>query len=136
MKHTLAMLALSACLAPGLASAGLSRINPSEMSVLGGLYVVTGSLFVITSPLLVVSKVVDASSKAGHVIVEVTTEKGKIEKLELPRETVVKANLTAGDKLAVGTTKAGGLLSKNGVPIAYVVTPENAKLTRSLELAN
>lgn len=137
MKRVIAMLAAVAILAPGMASAD-SRVgstSPSEMSALGGLSMVYGSLLVVSSPFLVVSNVVEASEKAGKVTVEVTTENGTKETIALPRETVVKANLVAGDKLTVKPSKAGGLVSKNGVPIAYVVTPENAKLTRSHELA-
>lgn len=137
MKRFISMLAAVAILTPGLALADghYGSTSPSEMSALGGLSMVYGSLLVVSSPFLVVSNVVEASGKSGKVSVEVTTETGAKETIALPRETVVKAQLAAGDKLTVKPSKAGGLVSKNGVPIAYVVTPENAKLTRSHELA-
>lgn len=133
MKRLIALLAAVA-LAPGMAAAG-STLVPSQMSVLGGMSVVGGSLLVVASPFLLVSNVLVASTKAGQVQVEVTTEKGIKETISLPKETVAKAELKAGDRLTVKPSKAGAVLSKNDVPIAYLVTPENAKLSRSHELA-
>ena len=50
-------------------------------------------------------------------------------------EAVAKANLQPGDKLTVKPAKSGAVLAKNDTPIAFLVTPENAKLSHSHELA-
>jgi hypothetical protein len=121
-------------LAPAIASAG-STIGASELSVLGGVSMVAGPLLVLASPVLLVSNVLEASANAGKIKVEVTTDKGAKETIELPRAVVEKANLKAGDKLSVKPARSGALLSKNGTPLAYMVTPENAKLSRSHALA-
>lgn len=133
MKRIVALLA-ALTLAPAIALAS-SVVTPSELSALGGLSVVASPLIVLSSPVLLISSVVESSSKTNTARVEVTTDKGAKETISLPKECVDKAKLKAGDKLTVKPTKAGALLSKNDVPLVYMVTPENAKLSRSHELA-
>lgn len=133
MKNIIALLTALA-LAPAISTASPFS-NPSEMSVYGGISMVGGSLLVLTSPFLIISNVAENSEKGGKVKVEVTNPDGAKDHIALPAETVAKANLKAGDRLTMKPTKAGGILSKNDVPVAYVVTPENANLSRSHELA-
>lgn len=133
MKRIIALLTALA-LVPVISTASPFS-NPSEMSVYGGISMVGGSLLVLTSPFLIISNVADNSEKGGKVKVEVTNPDGAKDHISLPAETVAKANLKAGDRLTMKPTKAGGILSKNDVPVAYVVTPENSNLSRSHELA-
>lgn len=125
---------LCLALASGFAQAEHSS-NASELSGYGGLSIVAGSLFVIASPFLLVGEVVDASTPNNRVAVRVQTDQGKQETMELPKETVARANLQRGDKLTVKPTASGAILAKNDVPIAFMAPPENARLSHSHELA-
>lgn len=129
-----AMTIIALALLPGLSHAEL--VSPSEVSALGGLSVVVGSAVVIASPFIVVGEVLDASSSGNNVRVQVKTEQGKAETVELPKAAVAKANLQPGDKLTVKPVKSGAILAKNETPIAFLVTPENAKLSHSHALAH
>lgn len=112
-----------------------SVTKASQASVLGGLSVVAGSFLVISSPFIVVGGIVNDSAAPGHARVSVTTADGTKEAVSLPQATVAKAKLAEGDKLTLKATKTGAILSKNETPLAYLVTPENAKLSHSHELA-
>jgi hypothetical protein len=133
MKKLAAVLLSVFLLAPTLASAD-SVIKASELSALGGLSVVAAPLYMLSGAAVLVTGVVTTVVDASKVNVLVTTEKGK-ETISLPKSVVDKANLKAGDQLTVKPTKSGALLSKNETPLAFLVTPENAKLSRSHELA-
>jgi hypothetical protein len=133
MKKLAAVLLSVFLLAPTLASAD-SVIKASELSALGGLSVVAAPLYMLSGAAVLVTSVVTTVVDASKVNVLVTTEKGK-ETITLPKSVVDKANLKAGDQLTVKPTKSGALLSKNETPLAFLVTPENAKLSRSHELA-
>lgn len=130
-----AAIVLSLALAPSLSHAGSSNPNASELSAAGGLSVLLGSALVIASPFIIVGEVVDASSKGDRVALRVKTDQGKTDTLELPKDVVAKAQVRPGDKLTVTPSKAGAVLAKNDTPIAFLVTPENAKLSHSRELA-
>ena len=133
MKKIAAVLLSVFLLAPPLASAD-SVIKASELSALGGLSIVAAPLYMLSGAAVLVTGVVTTVVDASKVNVLVTTEKGK-ETISLPKTVVDKANLKAGDQLTVKPTKSGALLSKNETPLAFLVTPENAKLSRSHELA-
>ncbi|MDO8414812.1 MAG: STM0539 family protein [Agitococcus sp.] len=113
-----------------------SVTRASQASALGGLSMVTGSLGVMASPIILVSDVLDTVVKSSTMRVEVTTATGAKEIIVLPRGIVEKTQLKKEDELAMQPAKSGALLTKNGVPLAYVVTPANANLTRSYELAH
>jgi hypothetical protein len=137
MKRLAAILVVSvsvSALLPGLSHAD-SVIKASEASALGGLSVLVGSAVVIASPFIIVGEVLDASTTGNRVAVRVKTDAGKQETIELPKEAVAKADLRPGDKLTVKPAKSGAVLAKNDTPIAFMVTPENAKLSHSHELA-
>jgi hypothetical protein len=134
MKQFAAML-LTLALVPALSHAETTGAKASEYSLLGGLSVLVASSVIIESPFLVVGKVLDSSSKNNQVDVRVETDQGKAETLALSKDAAAKANLQAGDKLTVKPAKSGAILAKNGTPIAFMVTPENAKLSHSHELA-
>lgn len=133
MKQRLIALLTAIALAPAVASA--SPLQASELSAAAGLSVAIGSLIIVTSPVLIVGEVLRASTKGDKVKVQVTNEAGKADSIELPKAVADQAKLSPGDKLAVKQAKAGAVLSKNDQPIAFLVTPENAKLSRSHELA-
>ena len=133
MKKIAAVLLSVFLLAPTIASAD-SVIKASELSALGGLSLVAAPLYMLSGAAVLVSGVVTTVVDASKVNVLVTTEKGK-ETITLPKSVVDKANLKAGDQLMVKPSKSGALLSKNETPLAFLVTPENAKLSRSHELA-
>jgi hypothetical protein len=135
MKSTVTASLLVALASTGaLAHAGGSTL--SEISTLGAASVVTGSVILVASPFIVISKAVTGSAaNRTHVDLQVTNDKGHTETIKLPKETVAKAGLKEGDKLKVTPNKTGALLSKGDQPVAYLVTPENAQLTRSRELA-
>ena len=120
-------------LAPGLSHAG--DVGSSELSAGGAYSIVLGSALIIASPFVLVGDIVDASTKGNRVAVRVKTDQGRQETLELPKEATAKANLQPGDKLTVTPAKSGAILAKNDMPIAFVVTQENAKLSHSHELA-
>jgi hypothetical protein len=125
----------SLALASGLAQAGHAP-NASELSTSGSLTVVIGSAIVIAAPFVLVGEVLDASSAANHVTVHVRTGQGQQETIELPKEAVAKAKLQTGDRLTVKPSASGAVLAKNDTPIAFMVQPENAKLSHSHELAH
>ncbi|NMM04660.1 AbrB/MazE/SpoVT family DNA-binding domain-containing protein [Polaromonas sp.] len=133
MKKIAAVLLSVFLLAPTIASAD-SVIKASELSALGGLSLVAAPLYMLSGAAVLVTGVVTTVVDASKVNVLVTTEKGK-ETITLPKSVVDKANLKAGDQLTVKPSKSGALLSKNETPLAFLVTPENAKLSRSHELA-
>lgn len=133
MKKLAAILLSGFLIVPVIASAD-SVIKASELSALGGLSIVAAPLYMLSGAAVLVSGVVTTVVDASKVNVQVTTEKGK-ETLTLPKSVVDKANLKAGDQLTVKPTKSGALLSKNETPLAFLVTPENAKLSKSHELA-
>ena len=133
MKKIAAVLLSVFLLAPTIASAD-SVIKASELSALGGLSLVAAPLYMLSGAAVLVTGVVTTVVDASKVNVLVTTEKGK-ETITLPKSVVDKANLKAGDQLTVKPSKSGALLSKNETPLAFMVTPENAKLSRSHELA-
>ena len=133
MKRIVALL-VAAALVPSIASAE-GRYGGSMASALSTLVVVASPVIVLTSPIIIVNHIVQDSTKRDRVQVQVTTDKGKAETIELPKKVVADAKLTAGDKLTVEQAKSGAVLSKNDQAIAFLVTPENAKLSRSHELA-
>lgn len=133
MKKIAAVLLSVFLLAPTIAPAD-SVIKASELSALGGLSLVAAPLYMLSGAAVLVTGVVTTVVDASKVNVLVTTEKGK-ETITLPKSVVDKANLKAGDQLTVKPSKSGALLSKNETPLAFMVTPENAKLSRSHELA-
>lgn len=133
MKRT--ALIFSACLVlPVLAFAQNNR-GLSEHSLLGSMYVAAVPLSVLVVSSVVVSNILNDSVDPNKVRVEVGTDKGGKETISLPKSIVDKAKLKEGDQLTVKPTRSGAMLSKNETPIAYLVTPENAKLSRSHELA-
>ena len=135
MKRLTASL-FAAVLIPGVVWAGgPNGSTASEMSAYGGLSVFIGSAAVITSPVVLVADVVDASVKSSKTSVRVRTEKGETQTIDLPKDTVAKAQLKPGDRLTVKPVKAGTILSKGDEPIAFMVPPENANLAHSHELA-
>lgn len=133
MKRFAALL-IAASLLPAVSHAD-SVVKASEASAVGGLSVMIGSVVVIASPFIIVGEVLDASARGNRVAVRVKTDKGAQETIELPKEAVAKADLQPGDKLTVKPAKSGAVLAKNDTPIAFMVTPENAKLSHSHELA-
>lgn len=135
MKRFVAVTLLACSLAPALSHAQHSTANASQFSAMGGLSMLVGSAVVIASPFIIVGEVLDASTTGKRVTVRVKTDQGKQDTLELPKEAVAKANLQPGDKLTVKPAQAGAVLAKNDTPIAFLVTPENAKLSHSHELA-
>jgi bifunctional DNA-binding transcriptional regulator/antitoxin component of YhaV-PrlF toxin-antitoxin module len=135
MKRLTAIIVAAAML-PAIASAG-SVTKASEMSAVGGLSVIVGSAAIVAAPVVLVSGIVKSAADAsGKVRIEVTTDNGTKETILIPKETVDKAKLQPGDKLTVKPVKSGAILAKNDTPIAYVTSPENAKLSRSHELAH
>jgi hypothetical protein len=121
-------------LASGLAQAEHS-LNASELSLVGGLSVVAGSAVVIASPFILVGEVLDTSTTGNRVKVRVTSDQGRQDTIELPKDAVAKAHLQRGDRLTVKPSASGAVLAKNDIPIAFMVPPENAKLSHSHELA-
>jgi hypothetical protein len=133
MKRLAAMLVVSALMSGACHAQSATRT--SEVSALSGLSVMFASAAVIVSPFLIVGEVLDTSTTGNRVAVRVKTDAGKQETIELPKEAVAKANLQPGDKLTVKPAQSGAVLAKNDTPIAFMVTPENAKLSHSHELA-
>lgn len=140
VKH-LALLLSAFLLAPTIASAD-SVTQASQLSAIGGLSLVAAPVVLLSVPVVLVSGVLEASAAASNasaeaskVRVEVTLDKGGKETIYLPKTIVDKADLKAGDRLTVKPTRSGALLSKNEMPLAYLVAPENTKLSRSHELA-
>jgi hypothetical protein len=138
MKHIAALLALLA-LTPALASAD-SVQGQSEHSVLMGVAVVVASSMIVVVPSVVVLDVTglvanSIAQKSRQVNVTVASDKGLKEKIAIPAEAAAKCQLKAGDKLTVKQTPTGALLSKGDTPLVYMVTKENARLSRSNELA-
>lgn len=107
----------------------------SELSAIGAVSVIGGSMLIVASPFIIVGNILDAAGNSHRVNVNVTTDKGRAETIQLPKEVVAKSGIQQGDKLTVTPKPSGALLSKNDKPVVFLVTPENATLTRSHELA-
>jgi hypothetical protein len=107
----------------------------SELSVIGTVSVIGGSMMIVASPFIIVGNILEAAGNSQRVNVNVTTDKGRTETIQLPKEVVAQSKIRQGDKLSVTPKASGALLSKNDKPVVFLVTPENATLTRSHELA-
>jgi carbamoylphosphate synthase large subunit len=93
-------------------------------------------MLLIASPFIVINNVVAGSTKDGrHVELHVSNDKGEKETIEVPKEVCDRAGLKPGDTLSVTPNATGALLSKADQPVAYLVTPDNARLTRNHALA-
>lgn len=92
-----------------------------------------GSALVLSSPILIVSSLVEESEK-NKMQVKVKDKEGKEATLSLPKEACEKANLKAGDNLTSKPTKTGVLLVKEKTPVIFIVTPQNAGLSKNEEL--
>jgi bifunctional DNA-binding transcriptional regulator/antitoxin component of YhaV-PrlF toxin-antitoxin module len=107
----------------------------SELSAIGTVSVIGGSLLVVASPFILVGEIVTNASDKRSVDIRVTTDKGQTETIQIPKETCDKVGIKQGDKLKVTPNATGALISKGEKPVVYLVTPENAKLSRNHELA-
>jgi bifunctional DNA-binding transcriptional regulator/antitoxin component of YhaV-PrlF toxin-antitoxin module len=110
--------------------------NLSELSTLGTVSVIGGSMVLVASPFIIVGEILTGSSTDGrNVEMRVTTDKGQTETIKLPKETCDKVGIKQGDRLQITPNAAGALISKENQPVAYLVTPDNANLSRNHELA-
>lgn len=134
MKITkIAAATLAASLSCGAVHA---EIGGSNLSTLAGLSVIGGSMLMIASPFIVIDRAVTASTVNGNQMeLHVCNDKGQKETIYVPKEVCDRADLKPGDKLTVTPNSTGALLSKEDKPVAYLVTPENARLTRNHALA-
>lgn len=129
----LAALALTVSLG---ANAAHAEVGGSKLSTLAGLSVIGGSMLLIASPFIVIDRAVTASTVNGnHMELHVSNDQGVKETIHVPKDVCDRANLQPGDKLTVTPNATGALLSKEDKPVAYLVNPDNARLTRNHALA-
>jgi hypothetical protein len=108
----------------------------SELSAVGSVSVIGGSMMLIASPFIIVGEIVTGSSTDGkNVEMRVTNNKGQTETIKVPKETCDRVGIRQGDRLTVTPNATGALISKDSQPVAYLVTPDHANLSRNHELA-